>query len=149
DCELGMLRRAPGTAAEPTPALKTPTKGGIEQKPATSTADSKAPEVKGVDAISTIVPPVDQQRQLLPTTVFKDCDTCPNMVVGPAGDFEMGSPDSELGRLSVEGPRHKVSIARPFAAGRFAVTRDEFAAFVAASGYHYGTSCQAEVADKW
>ena len=92
---------------------------------------------------------MDEDRHLLPTAVFKDCDTCPNMVVVPAGEFDMGSPDTEAGRLSMEGPRHKVSIARPFAAGRFAVTRDEFTAFVTASGYQYGTNCHAEVADKW
>ena len=34
-----------------------------------------------------------------------------------------------------EGPQHKVTIAKPFAVGRFAVTRGEFGAFVNETGY--------------
>ena len=34
-----------------------------------------------------------------------------------------------------EGPQHKVTIAKPFAVGRFPVTRGEFAAFVKETGY--------------
>jgi formylglycine-generating enzyme required for sulfatase activity len=59
--------------------------------------------------------------------VFKECATgCPQMVVAPTGVFTMGSPDSEPGRRSNEGPQHEVGIARKFAAGRFAVTFDEW-----------------------
>ena len=50
----------------------------------------------------------------------------PEMVVVPAGSFTMGSPDDEEGRSSNEGPRHKVTIAKPFAVGGFAVTFDEW-----------------------
>ena len=34
-----------------------------------------------------------------PGTVFRDCATCPEMVVIPAGSFIMGSPESEVGRV--------------------------------------------------
>jgi formylglycine-generating enzyme required for sulfatase activity len=51
---------------------------------------------------------------------FKDHNDGPEMVVVPAGEFMMGSPKSE------ERPKHKVTIARPFAVGRFAVTFDEW-----------------------
>jgi formylglycine-generating enzyme required for sulfatase activity len=71
------------------------------------------------------------------------------MVVVAAGDFDMGSPDSERGRLSSEGPRHRVSFAKPFAVGRYAITRDEFNAFVTASAYQFGRGCHAELDDKW
>ncbi len=63
------------------------------------------------------------------------------MVPLPAGTFMMGSPDDEKDRLIVEGPQHAVTIARPFAVGKFAVTAGQFAAFVAESGYQSGTQC--------
>ena len=63
--------------------------------------------------------------------VFRDCDICPEMVALPAGEFMMGSPQDEAERLQREGPPRRVVIARPFAMGRFEVTVDQFAAFVA------------------
>ena len=67
--------------------------------------------------------------------VFRECDDCPQMVVLPAGSFTMGSPSHEAGRYDNEGPQRLVTIPRPFAAGRYEVTRGQFAAFVADSGY--------------
>ena len=66
---------------------------------------------------------------------FKDCPNCPEMVIAPPGSFMMGSPTDEPERDAREGPQHEVTIARPFAVGRFAVTRDEFDAFVRAGGH--------------
>jgi formylglycine-generating enzyme required for sulfatase activity len=74
-----------------------------------------------------------QQEKVRPPGVLQDCPECPEMVVVPAGEFTMGSPADEEGHLA-EGPRHKVTIARPFAVGRFAVTFDEWDACVAAGG---------------
>jgi formylglycine-generating enzyme required for sulfatase activity len=59
---------------------------------------------------------------------------CPEMVVVPKGKFTMGSPYAELQRTSNES-QASASIARPFAVGKFAVTRGEFAAFVEETGY--------------
>jgi len=56
------------------------------------------------------------------------------MVVAPAGNFVMGSPDSELNRAKYEGPRHRVMFARQFAVGKFAVTFDEWDACVTDGG---------------
>jgi formylglycine-generating enzyme required for sulfatase activity len=64
------------------------------------------------------------------------CPTCPEMIVVPAGSFTMGSPESEPGRHSDESPQHRVTIAKPFAVGRFAVIFDEWDACVADSGCH-------------
>jgi formylglycine-generating enzyme required for sulfatase activity len=44
------------------------------------------------------------------------------MVVVPAGEFMMGSPESEKGRGKDEGPQRKVTFAQPFAVGKFEVT---------------------------
>ncbi len=63
----------------------------------------------------------------------------PEMVVVPAGEFLMGSPTDEPQRESwkkgTETPQHKVTITQPFAIGRHAVTRGQFAAFVNDTGY--------------
>ena len=59
----------------------------------------------------------------------------PEMVVIPSGRFMMGSPESEEGRSSHEGPRHRVVIRRGFALGLTEVTVDQFAQFVEDSGY--------------
>jgi formylglycine-generating enzyme required for sulfatase activity len=58
------------------------------------------------------------------------------MVVVPAGTFMMGSPDNEPDRLTTESSRYEVTFARPFAVGRHAVTRGQFAAFVDATGHN-------------
>jgi formylglycine-generating enzyme required for sulfatase activity len=73
------------------------------------------------------------------------CGFCPEMVVVPKGDFMMGSSQAQIFALSKEvpsaadhfkweGPQHKVTIAQPFAVGRFAVTFDEWEACVADGG---------------
>jgi formylglycine-generating enzyme required for sulfatase activity len=65
---------------------------------------------------------------------FRDCTDCPEMVVIPAGTFEMGSPDDETGRYTNEGPVHPVNV-RGFALGKNEITRGQYAAFINASGY--------------
>ncbi|MBM4073219.1 MAG: formylglycine-generating enzyme family protein [Planctomycetes bacterium] len=56
------------------------------------------------------------------------------MVVVPAGSFTMGSPENEQGRSNDEGPQHRVTIARPFAAGKYEVTFDQWDACVNSGG---------------
>ena len=68
---------------------------------------------------------------------FRDCPSCPEMVVVPAGSYEMGSSSSELGRDDDEGPVHQVTIAEPFAVGKYEVTFDEWDACVVAVGCKY------------
>jgi formylglycine-generating enzyme required for sulfatase activity len=52
----------------------------------------------------------------------------------PAGEFTMGSPPDEPGRLEVEGPQRTVTIASPFWVGRYEVTFAEWDDCVAAGG---------------
>ncbi len=63
-----------------------------------------------------------------PGRVFRDIDEpwCPEMVVIPAGEFLMGSPEDEEGRYKPEGPQHSVTISRSFAIGRYPITFEEF-----------------------
>ena len=52
----------------------------------------------------------------------------------------MGSPGNESYRLDREGPQHEVTIAYPFAVGRYAVTFAEWDYFVKMSGYKHRAS---------
>ena len=81
-----------------------------------------------------IFPKPAARPQHVPGRVFRDCPDCPEMVVVPAGSFMMGSPSHEVGRSNYEGPRHRVTIAKPFAAGKYEVTFAEWDACVAAGG---------------
>ena len=61
------------------------------------------------------------------------CPDCPEMVVIPAGSFMMGSPVSEPERAKDEA-QVRVTIAVPFAVGKYAVTFDEWDSCAADGG---------------
>ena len=65
---------------------------------------------------------------------FQDCPECPEMVVIPPGEFVMGSPESETGPHSDEGPQHTVRIERLFPLGKYEVTFAEWDGCVADGG---------------
>ena len=75
-----------------------------------------------------------KQAAMRPIKVFRDCPKCPEMVVVPAGSFMMGSPSSEADRFYLEDPQHRVTIAAPFAVGKYEVSFAEWDACVAAGG---------------
>jgi formylglycine-generating enzyme required for sulfatase activity len=81
----------------------------------------------------------EEERALRPGDSFKECVDCPEMIVVPAGRFLMGSPAGQ-GRDN-ERPQHEVTIARPFAVAKFAVTFDEWDACAARGG------CRPDVSD--
>jgi formylglycine-generating enzyme required for sulfatase activity len=77
----------------------------------------------------------EAERALDPGATFRECaKDCPEMVVVPAGEFMMGSPVNEKGRLVNEGPQHRVTIARPFAVSKFEVTFADWDACVSVGG---------------
>ena len=98
-------------------------------------------------------------------TIFKDCAECPEMVVVPAGSFTMGSSSQEQALASSAGmqanwtawespesPQHQVQMPS-FAAGRYAVTKGEFAVFVRSGGYRteaeQGDGCYMRTWEGW
>ena len=89
---------------------------------------------------------------------FADCRDCPTMVAVPAGSATLGSAAEERARVGTlplfgdrEGPPYRVTFARAYAIGRTEVTRDQYAAFVAATRRPDPTSCGVHVAkgDTW
>jgi formylglycine-generating enzyme required for sulfatase activity len=92
-----------------------------------------------------------ERRCLKQRDTFRDCPDCPEMVVVPAGQFMMGSSESEPSwqRDTDESPQHMVTIGRPLAVGRFAVTRGEYAAFVQDTGHAIGDKCWTHEGENW
>jgi formylglycine-generating enzyme required for sulfatase activity len=91
-----------------------------------------------------------------PGQTFKDCGICPEMVVVPAGSFTMGSPPGEKERGDDEGPQHRVTIAEPFAVGKYEVTFTEWDACIdggGCDGYRptdsWGRGSQPVIAVSW
>ncbi len=63
---------------------------------------------------------VNEQLAKLSGSIFRDCPTCPTMVVISAGSFEMGEPFK----------KHTVTFSQPFAIGKFEVTQAQWKAFM-------------------
>ena len=74
---------------------------------------------------------------------FRDCPTCPVMVVVPPGSFLMGSPPESEEAYEDERPQHRVTIESPFAVGVYEVTFTEWDACVNAGG------CRGYNPDDW
>ncbi len=91
-----------------------------------------------------------------------DCVDCPSMVILPSGGLTMGSNAQEQAlansagqpaeHTNWESPQHYVRVPS-FAAGRYAVTKGEFAAFVRSSGYRseaeQGNGCYMRAGKEW
>ena len=76
----------------------------------------------------------------------------PVMAVIPPGSFLMGSPPDEFGRSDNEGPQYRVSFAKPFAIGRFAVSFAEYDLFCESTGkkmfFVWSTGARAKPGDE-
>ena len=85
-----------------------------------------------------------EECSLKPKQSFRECQNCPEMVVVAAAEFMMGSPAGEIDSglaAANEAPQHKVVVKDRIAIGRFEVTRDQFAAFAAATSYQGSGRC--------
>ena len=70
---------------------------------------------------------------------FRECPQCPQMLVVPAGTYEMGSPSGE--GANDEEHRHRVTIPEPIAIGMFEVKRAEFTHFMEETNRSGGSAC--------
>ena len=84
-------------------------------------------------------PVVDRIAASRPGSSFQDCPTCPQMVVVPAGSFQMGFDGGEPERY--EGPVRTVRIGYSFAVGRFEVTNRQYREFLGATGHVSAKGC--------
>ena len=77
-----------------------------------------------------------------PGKVFKDCPDCPDMVVIPAGSFNMGSDKG-----GDETPAHHVTISKAFAIGKTEVTQGQWKAVMGSNPSNFancGDDCPVE-----
>jgi formylglycine-generating enzyme required for sulfatase activity len=132
---------APGPAAEKEDAHPPATATAAAPAPqpqATVTGPAPAAEETRPSAAVTAITAA-QERALKPGDSFKECSNCPEMIVAPAGHFLMGSGAVE--DWDNQRPVHEVTIEKPFAVAKFALTFDEWDA-CAAHG-----NCRADVDD--
>ena len=138
----------PAPAANPSPAA-TPA-------PAPTPAPPSAPAPAAEPAPSPKPVPAPTVAAHAPPRTFRDCPNCPEMVVVPAGSFQMGAAPGENEHYEVpatessrDQPQHPVTFAQPFALAKFDLTRAEFAAFAAATGFHARPGCLTLVGNTW
>jgi formylglycine-generating enzyme required for sulfatase activity len=161
---LDQIRRAQGAGVPVTP----PPTVALAQRPAVPQPVAAAPVQSPVPVPGPAPPPALPQQQALVTPApppvaapvppapaplpagqtFRDCPDCPEMVVIPAGSFTMGSPASEEGRFDNEGPTRRFTL-RSFAAGKYEVTRGEFAAFARATNFRPTGGCTVLTNQRW
>ena len=87
-----------------------------------------APEVEPAPKVEQVAAPVARiapGARVTPGEV-KDCEGCPDLVNLPAGSFAMGSDDGHWS----ERPVRRVTIARPFALGKYEVTVGQWQACI-------------------
>jgi formylglycine-generating enzyme required for sulfatase activity len=97
------------------------------------------PQARTLAQTSTPAPTAKGAPAAAPTVAgaFRDCPTCPELVIVPAGEFTLGTsiddPEADVARG--ESPPLAITMTRAYAIGRTEVTVAQFRAFVAATQY--------------
>ena len=119
----------PAAAASPAPAPSLPPAPAPKAPPPIASAPPPPPPPASLSELRSDAKPGDS---------FRDCQDCCEMVIVPAGVFDMGST------TEYESPAHRVTLAKQFAIGRYEVTFDEWDRCVEDKG------CKAQSDDrKW
>lgn len=137
---LVAFQREPQPAAVAVTSERTPSRSAPPIAPASPQPD---PSPK-IEAISQ--PPPTSENGLVvdrSTNSFRDCATCPQMVMLPAGSFLMGSPDTEPARAANEGPQRRITFAEPLAVARLETTRGQWREFATATNRQDPRDCRA------
>ena len=157
---------APVPPAQPAAPASPPAQPPIAIPPAPSTAEtqpSPPPAAAPTPAPAQPAPapqPAPQPEPKKPAIAagqtFRDCPNCPEMVVVPAGSFQMGAAPGENQRYQVpatesgrDEPQRQVTFAKPFALGKVDVTYGQFAAFAHTVGFESRAGCLTVVGNNW
>jgi formylglycine-generating enzyme required for sulfatase activity len=112
----------------------------VPEKPATASSEASPPLPASVSApAAAAAPALTVPRGPALRSPFRDCENCPEMVV-----IEPGTVRMRLVPPGTSVPHDfEAAIARPFAVGRFELTRGEFRAFAEATGFAPPPGCYA------
>jgi formylglycine-generating enzyme required for sulfatase activity len=119
----------------------------LAQYPNSPLARSARDRLAELRRVAVVIPPAAPEPET-PSyragETFQDCSACPEMMVVPAGDFQMGSTNADIHQVAIDGgrrkrltrelPRHHVSVEQAFAVGKYEVTFAEWDACVSAGG---------------
>jgi formylglycine-generating enzyme required for sulfatase activity len=124
---------APALAPTPAPAPTSPPSVSLAPSAAPAPAPVSPPVVPPVPEVAVATAPATELSppNPKPGDTFRDCVDCPELVVLPAGSFDMGSASE------YENPIHRVTFAKPFAIGRHEVTFGEWDKCVDEGGCKY------------
>jgi formylglycine-generating enzyme required for sulfatase activity len=75
-----------------------------------------------------LAPPAGLAQSMAPGAGFRDCPTCPLLVVVPAGNVASGDPNDYDDTEDDRAKRPRIVIAKPFAIGKYEVTQAEWEA---------------------
>ena len=105
-------------------------KAYLESYPDGPFATTARDRLQQIEVRTVAKPAVPEPPPAAPQAAVRDCPQCPELVLIPAGAFEMGS--SEM--FDFEAPVHQVSIRKAFYIGRREVTYEEWDACMAEGG---------------
>lgn len=86
-----------------------------------------------------------KERNVLKAVNFRDCPTCPEMVVIPSGQLMMGGESSQFSEQDEKA--HSVTIAYPLAVGKYEVTQGQWKAIMGKNPSYFkncGDGCPVE-----
>ncbi len=117
-------------AMAPAPHVELGTPSGEPDDEAKAPRDSEAASWEIPDRSTGGPPLTAAQMERLEAEIRVDLvdGVAMELVLIPAGEFLMGSPESEWARRSNEGPQHLVKITKPFYLGKYEVTQEEWEA---------------------
>lgn len=127
------------------PPVAQPAPPPAAQPPA---APPAPPPAKSPESVGRL-PEAPKPAAAAPVRGFRDCPECPELVLVPAGKGKIGASEAEKTRETDDLPVRVVTVSRPFAMGRTEVTRDEFAAFVEATGHRAEGGCYSWSESRW
>jgi formylglycine-generating enzyme required for sulfatase activity len=128
------------TTAQASPQPKKDGSEHVDRPPATEAVPSVSPHTVHVSAPATVhVAPVGNQDNRPGSSLEVITNSIGmRLVLVPAGEFLMGSPDSDdMANGNIEKPQHRVRLTQPFYLGVYPVTQEEYERVVGTNPSHF------------
>lgn len=121
------------------------------QQPAAAPARADAPPASAKPGAAPAQKPGAPANATVIAGAFRDCPTCPEMVVVPAGSSVLGTSGDqvEVDRARGESPPLAVTMSRAYAIGKYEVTVGQYRAFVQATQYATLGDCRIPADGSW